>query len=76
MKVYKIEYKETQTAYFGVEADNEEEALERFEEWMQKSDRVYRAMEAYANIESDVRIEEHAVVYDEDVLTDEMYKKL
>lgn len=76
MKMFYIEYKETSMAYFGIEAETEEEALERFDKWRICSDAVYDVIDNSDYFDSDTRIVERAEVYDDEILTDEMYHQL
>lgn len=76
MKVYKIKYMETTWAYFGVEATNEKEALERFDEWRYNDDYVYDTMSNTCNIDCESFIVDNVRVSKEDTLTDEMYHNL
>lgn len=76
MKTFKIEYVETVHGYFGVEADTKEEALRRFDEWRLNDDHVYDVMSNSDNIDSNAFIFDRAEIYDDDILTDEMYQRL
>ena len=80
MAIFGIEYVETVRGYFGVEADNEQEALERFEEWRLSSEDVYNIMSNTDNIDGDTFINEYINVerdlYDDEILTEEKYQAL
>ena len=76
MTVYKIEYVETVRGYFGVEANSEEEALGRFNEWQINGDYVYDVMGSTNNIDCDYFINDDICLCEEDILTDEMYQSL
>ena len=76
MAIFKIEYVETMRAYFGVEAATEEEALERFDKWLWDSEDVRVTINNTSEIDCDYFINDKAVVYEEDILTDEMYQEL
>ena len=79
MAIFGIEYVETTRGYFGVEAANEQEALERFEKWRLESDDVYVVMNNTINIDSDAFINEHIKMerlFDDEILTDEKYQEL
>ena len=81
MALYTIKYTETNVRYFAVEAADEYEAYDRFEEWRDKSDDVYDAMTDNMtdnwNIEGDAVVVRYPVRLDEeDILTEEKYKAL
>lgn len=79
MKTYCIKYMEMQTAYFGVEANSEEEALSRFDEWKNNSEYVLDVISNSDNIDSDSSIEPDFMLdalLDDEILTDEKYKEL
>lgn len=77
MALYTIKYTETNVRYFAVEAADEYEAYDRFEEWRDKSDDVYDAMTYNWNIEGDAVVVRYPVRLDEeDILTEEKYKAL
>lgn len=82
MAVYEIRYEEVNVYYFGVEAKSEEEAYERFEEWVNCSDHVYETMREGWNIDSEWSVTnciegDYSKMFDDyDVLTEEMYKTL
>lgn len=79
MAIFGIEYVETVRGYFGVEADNEQEALERFEKWRFESEDVYVVMNNTGNIDGDAFINEHINMerlFEDEILTEEKYKAL
>lgn len=77
MAIFNIKYTETNVRYFAVEAADEYEAYDRFEEWRDKSDDVYDAMTYNWNIESDAVVVHYPVRLDEDdILTEKKYKAL
>ena len=77
MAIYNIKYAEINTAYFGVEASNEYEALERFEEWRLANDHIYDTMYGCCNYDSQADIVYYDVrLHQEDILTEEKYRAL
>lgn len=77
MALYTIKYTETNVRYFAVEAADEYEAYDRFEEWRLGSDYVYDAMTDNWDIESDAVVVRYPVRLDkEDILTEEKYQAL
>lgn len=79
MAIFGIEYVETVRGYFGVEADNEQEALERFEKWRFESEDVYVVMNNTTNIDGDAFINEHINMerlFEDEILTEEKYQAL
>lgn len=75
MKVYNIMYKETICGVFGVEAESEEEAYSRFDEWRINDDHVYDTMNC-CDIDSSSYIISNANLYQDDILTNEKYHQL
>ena len=82
MAIYEIQYVETNTCYFGVEADSEEEALERFEEWKYCDNHIDNTMRSSWNHDSEWSVndwyKDNSDEYfdEEDILTEEMYQAL
>ena len=79
MQEYVIDYKEISTAYFVVEADSEEEALARFEQWKSNEDNVYITISNTDNIYSDTSITYDVSpnsIDDSDCLTDEHWQEM
>lgn len=79
MAIFGIEYVETTRAYFGVEAADEHEAVERFNEWRLSSEDIFITMNSTDNIDSDYYINNHINIErleDYDILTEEKYQAL
>lgn len=79
MAIFGIEYVETVRGYFGVEAANEDEALERFDKWRFESEDVCVTMNNTSNIDCDWSINNHINMerLDKcDILTEEKYREL
>lgn len=77
MALFTIKHVETNVRYFAVEAADEYEAYERFEDWRDNGEYVYNAMRDNWDIECESFVVNYKVRLDEeDILTDEKYKAL
>ena len=79
MAIFGIEYVVTTRAYFGVEAADEYEAVERFNKWRLSSEDVDITINNTDNIDSDYYINNHINIErleDYDILTEEKYQAL
>jgi hypothetical protein len=80
MSWHYIELKEISTGYFAVEADSEEEALRRFDEWSINDEHVMNVMLGTDNITSEISIVSDSEVPwgvdEDDMLSEQAYLAL